>query len=96
MDDGALTTLRVVANVGTHHQVDGHLDMLFEEAVESQVGIGVSNGAVVDAGPSHHIRARPRFRPCTCISGYRSVFPIQWAVDRRRLGCYPLRWKWGC
>ena len=53
MDDGALTALRVVVNVGTHHQVAGHLVLLFEKVVESQVGIGDSNGAVVDAEPNH-------------------------------------------
>ena len=55
MDDGAPTAPRVVANVGAR------LTLLSEEVVESQVGIGVSNGAVVDAGPSHHIWGVPYF-----------------------------------
>ena len=61
MDDCAP---RVVADIGARHQVDGHLVLLFEEVVESQVAGGVSNGAVVDAEPNHpsgasHISSLP-------------------------------------
>ena len=49
MDDGAPTVPRIIANVGARHQVASHLVLLFEEIVASQVGGGVSNGAVVDA-----------------------------------------------
>ena len=61
MDDGAPTAPRVVANVGARHQVAGHLVLLFDEVVESQAAGRVSNGAVVDAGPNHHISRVPDF-----------------------------------
>ena len=53
--DGAPTAPRVVANVGARHQVAGPLVLPFEEVVKSEVGGGVSNGAVVDAQPNYHI-----------------------------------------
>ena len=41
--------LRVVVNVGAYHELPGSLVLLFKVVVESQVSVGASNGAVVDA-----------------------------------------------
>jgi len=56
-------------------KVAGSLVLLFKEVVESQVSVGVSNGAVVNA---EHIRdiGRLRFCSCHCTGRYQSIFPI--------------------
>ena len=89
MDDGAPTASQVVANVGARHQVASDLVLLFEEVVESQIGGGVSNGAVVDAEPNHHISRVLDFILAPALVGtgayFRSTGPL--------LGWYPVRQK---
>ena len=72
----------------------GSLILLFKEVVESQVNVGVSNGAVVDVSQIM-ILGTPQI----------SLLSLHWQVpehifdplgsDRRRLGCHPIKVEMG-